>query len=177
MSRAEEFQIIRPGLFVWKAYEPAVMTVLSCVACQTCDGLVFIDPIPLQKSAEAELLGIAPPRAIVITSENHARAAEDYRSRFSIPICADASAARDFPFPVDHLVADGETILDDFTVISLAGAATGKSLCTTATRFISVTRSSTFRRQVLRFFPINTAPMRGSCGSRWENCCGFLLEY
>ncbi len=122
MPRADEFQIIRPGLFYWQVYDPAVKTDLSCCACQTAAGLVFIDPIPLQKSAEAELLAQAPPRAIILTSDNHARAAEQYRTRFSIPIYA----ALELPFTVDHLVADGETILDEFTVITLPGAAAGE---------------------------------------------------
>jgi hypothetical protein len=103
-----------------------VKTDLSCCACQTAGGLVFIDPIPLDKAAEAELLETASPRAIVLTSGNHARAAEAYRKRFSIPIYADADAAAEFSFPVDHLVADGEIILDEFTVIGLPGAAAGE---------------------------------------------------
>ena len=126
MSRAEEFQSIRPDLFYWQAYDPAVKTDLSCCACQTATGLVFIDPIPLQKAAEAELLALAPPRAILLTSGNHARAAEDFRQRFSIPIHAHAEAAPEFPFAIDHLVADGATILDEFTVITLPGAVAGE---------------------------------------------------
>jgi len=126
MPVAEEFQVIRPGLFFWQAYDPAVKTDLSCCASQTPTGLVFIDPILLDKRAQAELLATASPRAIVLTSGNHARAAETYRARFSIPVYADAGAAAEFSFPVDHLVADGEIIFDEFTVISLPGAAAGE---------------------------------------------------
>jgi hypothetical protein len=126
MSRADEFHEIRPDLFFWQSYEPAVKTELSCCACRTAKGLVFIDPIPLQKAAEAELLAIAAPRAIILTSGNHARAAADYRSRFSIPIHAHAEAAAEFPFAVDHPIAEGETILDEFTVCAIPGAASGE---------------------------------------------------
>jgi glyoxylase-like metal-dependent hydrolase (beta-lactamase superfamily II) len=126
MTHAEEFQTIRPGLLFWQAYEAAVKTDLSCCACQTAQGLVFIDPIPLDKAAEAELLAAVPPRAIILTSGNHARAAEQYRKRFSIPIYAHAAAAAEFSFEVDHIVSDGETILDEFTVIALPGAASGE---------------------------------------------------
>ena len=124
--RAEEFQTIRPGLFFWQAYEAAVKTDLSCCACQTTAGLVFIDPILLHKEAETELLAVAPARAIVLTSGNHERAAKHYRTRYSIPIYAHADAAAEFSFEVDHLVKDGETILDAFTVIALPGAASGE---------------------------------------------------
>jgi len=126
MARADEIHEIRPGVFFWQAYEPAVKTELSCCACRTAKGLVFIDPIPLQKTVEAELLEAAAPRAILLTSGNHARAAEDYRKRFGIPIYAHAAAAEEFSFAVDHLIADGETLLEEFTSIALPGAAAGE---------------------------------------------------
>jgi hypothetical protein len=123
---AEEFQLIRPGLFHWQAYDRSVKTDLSCCACQTAGGFVFIDPIPLHKSAEAELLAIAPPRAVIVTSGNHARAADDYRARLGVPIYAETGAVAELPFAVDHPVSDGETILDDFAVAALPGAAAGE---------------------------------------------------
>jgi glyoxylase-like metal-dependent hydrolase (beta-lactamase superfamily II) len=126
MSRADEIQTIRPGLFYWQVYDPKVKTDLSCCACETAKGLVLIDPIPLSKGAEAELLAVGTPRAIVLTSGNHARAAEAYRSRFSVPIYADPGAVGELPFAVDHTVSDGETLLDEFTVITLPGAAPGE---------------------------------------------------
>jgi hypothetical protein len=126
MSRADEFHKLRPDLFVWQAYEKAVKTDLTCCACRTEKGLVFIDPIPLQMDAEAELLAIAPPRAILLTSGNHERAAEDYRKRFSIPIYAHADAAAEFSFSPDHTVADGDTVCDEFTALTIPGAAAGE---------------------------------------------------
>ena len=126
MSRADEIHQIRPDLFFWQAYEPAMKADLSCCACHTANGLVFIDPIPLQKSAEAELLSVGLPRAIILTSGNHARAAADYQARFSIPIHAQAEAAAEFPFVVDHNIADGEIVLDEFTVCAIPGAAGGE---------------------------------------------------
>ncbi|HEY3898360.1 MAG TPA: hypothetical protein VGM54_07090 [Chthoniobacter sp.] len=126
MPPAKEFQTIRSDLFYWQAYDPAVKADLSCVACRTAAGLVFIDPIPLHKAAEEELLAIAPPRAVILTSGNHARAAEKFRARFSIPICAESSATQEFPFAVDRLIADDEAILDEFSVVTLPGAAAGE---------------------------------------------------
>ena len=126
MPRAEEFQQVRPGLFHWQAYDTSVKADLSCCASQTAQGLVFIDPIPLQKAAEAELLATASPHAILLTSGNHARAAEALRQRFSIPIYAHAAAAAEFSFTVNHTVTDGETIFEEFTVATLPGAASGE---------------------------------------------------
>ncbi len=126
MKRADEIQEVRPGLFFWQAYEPSVKVDLSCCAQVTKRGLVLIDPIPLGKSALAELLEVAAPGAIVLTNGNHGRAAAEFRQRFSIPIYAHADAVNELGIEVDHLVADGETILDEFTVTAIAGAAAGE---------------------------------------------------
>jgi glyoxylase-like metal-dependent hydrolase (beta-lactamase superfamily II) len=126
MARADETHEIRPGLHFWQAYEPAVKADLSCCARQTARGLVFIDPIPLASEALAELTATAKPAAIILTSGNHARNATDYRTRYSIPIYAHADASAELGMIPDHLVADGETVLDDLTVITLPGAAAGE---------------------------------------------------
>jgi glyoxylase-like metal-dependent hydrolase (beta-lactamase superfamily II) len=126
MSRADEVHEIRPDLFFWQAYEPAVKTDLSCCACLTARGLVFIDPIPLQKEAEAELLAAGAPRAIILTSGNHERASAEFRNRFSVPIYAHAEAGPEFTHSVDHALADGDTVLEEFTVCAIPGAAKGE---------------------------------------------------
>ena len=56
MARADEIHEVRHGLYFWQAYEPAVKVELSCCACRTRRGLVFVDPIPLAKLALEELL-------------------------------------------------------------------------------------------------------------------------
>ena len=126
MPRSDEFQQITDGLYFWQAYDPAVKTDLTCCARRTAHGLVFIDPIPLARAALAELCAFAPPAAIILTNGNHARAAADFRTRFSIPILAHAAAVAELGLAVDHQIADGETVLDTFTVTALPGAATGE---------------------------------------------------
>ncbi len=124
--RAEEFQQVTDGLYFWQAYDPAVKVELSCCARCTARGLVFIDPVPLAREALAELSAVAAPAAIILTNGNHARAAAEYRKRFSIPILAHAGAAAELGLAVDQEIADGETVLDEFTVIALPGAAPGE---------------------------------------------------
>ena len=126
MARADEIHEVRPGLYFWQAYEPAVKVDLSCCARRTAQGLVFIDPIPLAKPALEELLATESPAAIVLTSGNHARAAGEYHRRFSIPIYAHADAVAELGLEVDHLLADGTTVLDEISVISLPGGAPGE---------------------------------------------------
>jgi glyoxylase-like metal-dependent hydrolase (beta-lactamase superfamily II) len=126
MPRADEFQQVTDGLYFWQAYDPAVKVDLSCCARRTPRGLVFIDPIPLARAALAELCEIAAPAAILLTNGNHARAAEDLRTRFSIPILAHARAVAELGLAVDQEIADGETVLDEFIVTTLPGAAAGE---------------------------------------------------
>ena len=126
MPRADEFQQVTDGLYFWQAYDPAVKVDLSCCARRTARGLVFIDPIPLAATALAELCALAAPAAIVLTNGNHARAAGEWRKRFSIPLLAHAAATAELGIAVDQEIADGETVLDEFTVISLPGAAPGE---------------------------------------------------
>ena len=124
--RAEEFQQVTAGLYFWQAYDPVVKVELSCCAHRAARGLVFIDPIPLAKAALAELCAVAAPAAIILTNGNHARAATEYRARFSIPILAHAGAVADLGLAVDQQIADGETVLDEFTIVALPGAAPGE---------------------------------------------------
>jgi hypothetical protein len=126
MARAEEVQQVRPGLYFWQAYEPAVKVDLSCCARRTGRGLVFIDPIPLAKAALEELLSIETPAGIVLTGGNHARAAEEYRERFSIPIHAHAGAVEELGLAVDHIVVEGDMVMDELTVITLPGSTPGE---------------------------------------------------
>ena len=126
MPRADEFQQVLDGLYFWQAHDPAVQADLSCCARRTARGLVFIDPIPLARTALAELCAAQTPAAILLTNGHHARAAADYRKRFSIPILAHAGAVAELGLPVDQVIADGETVLDTFSVIALPGAAPGE---------------------------------------------------
>ena len=126
MPRADEFHQVTASLFFWQAHDPALKVDLSCCARRTPRGLVFIDPIPLARAALAELCAVDHPAAIIITNGHHARAAADYRRRFSIPILAPAGAIAELGLPVDQPIADGATVLDSFTVIALPGAAPGE---------------------------------------------------
>ena len=105
---------------------PAVKVDLSCCARRMARGLIFIDPIPLAREALAELCEVAAPAAIILTNGNHARAAAEYRTRLSIPILAHAGAVAALSLSVDQEIADGETVLDELTVIALPGAASGE---------------------------------------------------
>ena len=124
--RAEEFQTVRDDLFFWQAYEPAVKCDLSSCARRFGNELVFIDPIPLAKDALDELTAAATPCAIVLTNGNHARAAAEFRDRFSIPILAHAAATAELGLAVDQTLGDGDVAPGNLVVIEIAGAPPGE---------------------------------------------------
>ena len=127
MTTADEFQDLGGGVFFWQAFDPAVKTDLSCVGIQSGDEWYFIDPIRLAASALDELTGgRVRGGAILLTNGNHERAARKFRDRFSLPVIAHADAAAEFSFPIDRVIADGENISDQYTVIALPGAAAGE---------------------------------------------------
>lgn len=123
---AEEVQRVTDSLYFWQAYEPAVRVDLSCCAVRGTDGWVLIDPILLAEEALDELLAVAQPACIFLTNGNHARAAEYFRERFSVPVLAHADAEAELGIAVDRFVKEGETVGGDGRVIELAGASPGE---------------------------------------------------
>jgi Metallo-beta-lactamase superfamily len=126
VATAAEFQRVAPGVFHWQVFEPAVKCDLSACALVTPDGLVFIDPLPLAGVALDALAASASPLAILLTSGNHERAADDFRRRFHVPICATAAAAASMSTAVDRTLLDGGTAPGAMRVIALPSAGPGE---------------------------------------------------
>jgi len=88
MVSAVELEQVAPGLFLWRAYDPSIKTELFSTGLSTSSGFFMIDPIPLA-SAEAKTLGDVA--GIIVTNDNHDRAARDFAERFGVPIYSAAS--------------------------------------------------------------------------------------
>ncbi|MDE1171952.1 MAG: hypothetical protein PW734_12230 [Verrucomicrobium sp.] len=119
-AAADSFQEVVPGLRHWAAYEPKVKTDLCCAACLTPDGWVLIDPIPLAEEAFAG----EKAAAIFLTNGNHARHADAWRKKLSVPIWAPAEA-EDLEVVPDHAFA-GEPV-HGILPISIPGATRGET--------------------------------------------------
>ena len=126
MVVAEEFQTVSPRVFSWQAYDPRVKCDLSSIAILVDEGLVLVDPISLHDEALDELIEGRPPMAIVLTSGNHARAAEAYRKRLEIPIWASAEAVEALEIRVDCTLEEGATGPGNMNVVSLPSAGPGE---------------------------------------------------
>jgi hypothetical protein len=125
MSPAPEFQMVRPGLFYWQAYDPAVKTDLCCCALDTGAGLIFCDPVPLDSLAEEELMAGREARAIVLTNANHERNAAVLARRYGIEIWARSPAK-------GHVAAtqwyeEGPILDGELEAVALEGFAAGET--------------------------------------------------
>jgi hypothetical protein len=125
MQPASETQTIRPGLFFWQAYDPAVKTDLGCCAFETPAGLVLTDPVPLEEPALEEITGGLPPRAILLTSGNHARNAAALARKFGIEVWANPGAAGHVP--AGHWFEDGQKLFGVAEAVYLDGFAPGET--------------------------------------------------
>ena len=97
MNAIHEYSTVRPGLFHWQGYEPAVKCDCSSTAIVTPAGLIFIDPIPLAEEALKDLVAesFSAPAAVLLTSGNHQRESLSLAKRFGIPVLAPADAGDD----------------------------------------------------------------------------------
>jgi glyoxylase-like metal-dependent hydrolase (beta-lactamase superfamily II) len=116
MKPVPEYTTVRPGLFHWQGYEPAVKCDCSSTAIVTSAGLIFIDPIPLSKEALKELVAesFSAPAAVLLTSGNHQRESLTLSKRFGISVFAPADAGHDIiadqPFHSGDPVAGLESL-------------------------------------------------------------------
>jgi hypothetical protein len=125
MRAAAEYQVIRPGLFYWQVYEPAVKTELCCCAFETPAGLVICDPVPLERAALEELTEGGRPHAIVLTNGNHERGAAALARRFGIEVWASEGAKGEVG--ATRWFGEGEVVFGGVETVPLAGFAAGET--------------------------------------------------
>ena len=121
MVSAPEIEPVGPGLWLWRAYDPKVKVELFSTAIATASGIYLVDPIPLAGDALATLEKTGTIAGIVITNENHQRAADHFAEQFAAPIyrgnfATDGIAA----VPIEGAVADEIAVYheaDDGTLI------------------------------------------------------------
>jgi hypothetical protein len=93
MPRASEIEPVAAGIFIWSFYDPSVKADLFSTALETASGIFLIDPIPLAPAALAELGARVKIAGIIVTNENHERAAAEFAERLQAPIYLDRTVA------------------------------------------------------------------------------------
>jgi len=119
-----EIQRVAAGVFVWSDYEPEVRCECSGSALLLPDGILIIDPLPLELPARASLFASAPPLAILLTSGNHQRDSLAWAEQLSVPILAAFGAGEEVR--ADRWIHPGESPYPGLETIDLAGAGPGE---------------------------------------------------
>jgi hypothetical protein len=125
-TAASEVHDLGPGLVIWSAHDAPSKTELFSTALSTSAGVYVVDPIPLADSASGESKVLSEVCGIIVTNNNHQRAALDYAASFNVPIFAHHQS---FP-ESDSLrltkVNGNEIIPGDLRIITIQGAVPGE---------------------------------------------------
>lgn len=125
MKEPEEHQVTA-DLTIWQVYDPQVKADLSATAISTASVTYVIDPISLPLAAMDRFLEARSISKIIVTNENHVRAAAEISASAGAPIYAAAGAREAFgDTAVLDLSAGGEA-LPGLQIIDLQGAAGGE---------------------------------------------------
>jgi hypothetical protein len=95
MAIASEIEPVAPGLFLWRVYDSDVKAELYSTGITIADNTYLIDPVHMTPDALAWLHSDGTIRGIVVTNDNHHRAAAAFAKKFQAPIYYDDSR----PFP------------------------------------------------------------------------------
>jgi hypothetical protein len=126
MSVAQEIDRVAPGISIWQVYDPAVKADLFSSAVETPAGTYLIDPVGLENQAVNSLEAGAQIGGIVITNENHQRAARHFAERFTVPVCLSAVLTPTLGLPDPIALEDNGTIAPGLTTLAIVGAPLGE---------------------------------------------------
>ena len=124
MKVAPELHRLSPTLSLWHAYDSASKTELFSTAFQIDRQTFLVDPISLDQEFAGELVGAGHEAAgVIVTNENHHRAAEDFASRYGVPLFAHREA---YAEPKPDSFAAIHSRPGELEIIEIAGAVPGE---------------------------------------------------
>ena len=126
-SCAEEFQTLSKNLFHWSYFNPECKCEVGSTAVLLPNGLVVFDPAPLAEEAWAELLAMAPLRAILLTNGNHVRIAAELRARHNVPVVTAPETRRDVEGVKMDVTLLPNELLYGIAAIPIPGATPGET--------------------------------------------------
>jgi hypothetical protein len=95
MMSAAEIEPVARGLWLWRVYDPAVKAELYSTAITIGKRTYLIDPVALTSDALAQLRSQGSIAGVIVTNENHQRAAPEFADQLKVPIYSDGVQ----PFP------------------------------------------------------------------------------
>ncbi len=84
LPTAREITQLFPGVWQWSAYSSHHKVELTSHAVNTSEGVVIVDPIPLDEEQRIKFEPIVAPQAVILTNANHLRSATQWVDRKSI---------------------------------------------------------------------------------------------
>ena len=117
---ASEVEEIVPGVLRWAIHDERIDFLGAAYAVTTEDGVVMIDPLPLDDEA---LASVGSVEAIVLTCGSHQRCAWRYRRELETKVYAPALAEEIDEEP-DTRYSDGDTLPGSLHAIFTPGAGT-----------------------------------------------------
>ncbi|PTX92003.1 hypothetical protein DB346_23905 [Verrucomicrobia bacterium LW23] len=123
---ANEIHAISPHLLSWSAFDQDCKVECFSSAYISNGKLALIDPIDLAPPAYDKLLTYGTPCYIIVTSENHLRSAEKFRTALRIPLIASAPSRKDLGTLPDVVIMFTE-IVHGLTPIFIPGATNGET--------------------------------------------------
>ena len=126
MPVAQEIDQVASGIFTWQVYDPAVKSDLFSTALETPSGTYLIDPTALEAEAVRNLESRRPIGGIVVTNENHERAALQFAERFAVPIYLQAELGKAVALPRTIELQDNAVLSPGLTALAIDGAPLGE---------------------------------------------------
>ncbi len=125
MPVASEIEPVSSGISIWRCYDRSVKADLFSTALETASGTYLIDPTPLTPEAVASWVGQDKVAGIVVTNENHERAAAQFSEKFAVPIYLSAKLIGATRLPSAAPVQDNG-FLAALTAVEIEGAPAGE---------------------------------------------------
>ncbi len=110
----------------WHRYAPEVKAELFSTAVISETGAYLFDPIAVDRQRLGNALAPASVAGVVVTNENHGRAAVDAATDFGVPLYAHAAARTALDLPSAVELSDGEEFATGLTALSIEGAPAGE---------------------------------------------------
>jgi glyoxylase-like metal-dependent hydrolase (beta-lactamase superfamily II) len=126
MAVAQEIDQVAPGIFSWQSYDPTVKADLFSTGLDTPSGTYLIDPVALKAESVRNLESGRHVSGIVITNENHERAASQFAKRFSVPIYLHAGPGKAVALPRTIELQDKAVLSPGLTALAIDGAPLGE---------------------------------------------------
>jgi hypothetical protein len=117
---AERVEEVVPGVWTWSVHDERIDFVSTAHAVAGTDGVVLIDPLPLDPDALHSLGDVA---AICLTAGTHQRSAWRYRREFDVPVHAPA-LSRLIDEEPDERYGDGDQLPGGLLAVFTPGGGT-----------------------------------------------------